>query len=120
MKWTMAAALIASHALLGASSVSAQDLFRPLTPAQQRAFEAFAFAAWVEDYCESTYWASHRLPAGFGPVSGQTGVGDFQWNRIICTVTKTTAGVPFSGRIVERSSTLWSRDTVIKVALAQP
>jgi hypothetical protein len=64
MRRTLAAALIASHALLGASSVSAQDLFRPLTPAQQKAFEACVFAAWVEDYCESTYW-------GFSPISGR-------------------------------------------------
>jgi hypothetical protein len=64
MKWALAAALVAGHVLIGSGSVSAQEQFRPLTPAEQRAFEACVFAAWVEDYCESTYW-------GFSPISAR-------------------------------------------------
>jgi hypothetical protein len=64
MRWAIAAALLAGQVLIGSSSVSAQEQFRPLTPAEQRAFEACMFAAWVEDYCESTYW-------GFSPISGR-------------------------------------------------
>jgi hypothetical protein len=56
MKWAMATALLAGQILIGSPLVSAQELIPPLTPAEQRAFEACMFAAWVEDYCESTYW----------------------------------------------------------------
>src|ERR1700731_2460933 len=62
MKVILAAALVTGHLLTGSSSLSAQEQFRPLTPTEQRAFEACIFAAWVEDYCESTYW-------GFSPIS---------------------------------------------------
>jgi hypothetical protein len=64
MKWAMATALLAGQILIGSPLVSAQELIRPLTPAEQSAFEACRFAAWVEDYCESTYW-------GFSPLSGR-------------------------------------------------
>jgi hypothetical protein len=64
MKWAVAAALLAGHLLIGSWSAFAQEQFRPLTPAEQRAFEACVFAAWVEDYCESTYW-------GFSPISAR-------------------------------------------------
>ena len=46
-----------------------------------------------------------RFQAEFAPASGQTGVADFPWSRIICIVTKTTAGVRFRGRIVEGAAT---------------
>jgi hypothetical protein len=60
MQRIMAAAVVASSMLAGLVCASAQDLFRPLTPAQVREFEACMYAAWVEDYCESTYWTFPR------------------------------------------------------------
>jgi hypothetical protein len=63
MKQVMATALGASFVLLGSVWASAEQ-FRPFTPAESRTFEVCIYAAWVEDYCESTYW-------GFSPASAR-------------------------------------------------
>ncbi len=58
------------------AAVSAQDLYRPLTGAERRAFEACLHTIWVNDYCGATNfvvpWAASQIRACVVANSGDT------------------------------------------------
>jgi hypothetical protein len=54
-------------AAVGTTLASAQDIYRPLTRAEEGAFEACLYTIWVNDYCGATTvvvpWAASRVRA---------------------------------------------------------
>ncbi|SRR5579883_279731 len=51
------ASLVACCLLLGSLPSSAENVSRPLTPAQKRAYHACLYTAYIDDYCRNNYSA---------------------------------------------------------------